>query len=131
MNTPFEAGLGQFVKLDKGAGTTGSPAPFIGRAALRRQQDEGLTRTLVSLVVEGREAIAHGWEPVLDGETIIGYVTSGEYGHVVDQSLALAYVPLACGQPGTRLGIKILGERFGATVVKAPLYDPTNAKMKQ
>jgi dimethylglycine dehydrogenase len=130
-NTPFEAGLGQFVKLDKGAGTTGSPSPFVGREALIRQKEEGIKSTLVSLVVEGSEAIPHGWEPVLDGDTIIGYVTSGEYGHVVDKSIALAYVPMSCSQPGTRLGIKILGERFGATVVQASLYDPTNAKLKQ
>ena len=129
--TPFEAGLGQFVKLEKVDGSTGAPIDFVGREALVKQKSEGYKLALVSLVVEDSEAIPHGWEPVFDGSTIVGYVTSGEYGHVLDKTIALAYVPVSYGEPGTGLGIKVLGERFGATVAKTPLYDASNAKMKR
>lgn len=128
--TPFEAGLGRFVKLDK-KDAAGSPIEFIGKQALLKQQAEGIKETLVSLLVDAGDAIPHGWEPVLDGESIVGYVTSGEYGHAVDKTIALAYVPVACSEPGTRLSVKVLGEPCNATVTAMPLYDPSNAKMKQ
>jgi len=122
LTTPFEAGLGQFVKLDKGA--------FIGHDALVRQKEKGIERTLVCLTVEGNEAIPHSWEPILDDAKPIGYVTSGEYGHCVDKTIALALVPTAYSAPGTRLTIQILGESFPVQVVRAPLYDPENLKLK-
>lgn len=128
--TPLEAGLGQFVKLDKRDAATGEGIPFIGRDALLKQKEAGIKTVLASLVVEASDAVPHGWEPVLEGDEIIGYVTSGEYGHALGKTLALAYVPTARSEPGTRLGIKILGERCQATVASAPLYDPGNAKMK-
>lgn len=121
-NTPWEAGLGHFVKLNKG--------DFIGREALIRQKDEGVKKKLVSLVVEGNEVIPHGWEPVFDGKNIAGYVTSGEYGHSIDKTIVMSYVPIACGEPGTRLSICILGEAFPATVAQEPLFDPTNSRLR-
>lgn len=129
--TPFEAGLGNFVKPDKIDSLTGAPIGFIGKGALVKQREEGLKTVLVSLVVEGSDSIPHGWEPVLDGEGIVGYVTSGDYGHTLSETIALAYVPASCSEPGTRLGIKILGERYDATVVRMPRYDPENSKLRQ
>jgi dimethylglycine dehydrogenase len=120
--TPLEAGLSRFVKWDKG--------DFVGMEALLRQRQEGITKTLACMVIEGRDAIPHGWEPLLDGVRPIGYVTSGDYGHVVGKTIALAYAPLACAQAGSRLEVRVLGERYPATVVNAPLYDPGNLKMK-
>jgi dimethylglycine dehydrogenase len=120
--TPLEAGLDRFVKLDKGE--------FIGRAALLRQQQTGLARVLACLATEGSNAIPHGWEPVLAGETIVGYVTSGDYGHFVEKTIALAYVSPSCAAPGTRLSVKIMGESVPAAVAPSPLYDPGNASLK-
>lgn len=120
--TPFEAGLGRFVKLDNG--------DFIGREALMRQKRQGLGKRLASLSVEGNEAIPRGWEPLFDGEAIAGYVTSGEYCHALEATVVLASLRPDCAEPGTRLEIEILGERFPARVVKSPIYDPANAKMK-
>jgi dimethylglycine dehydrogenase len=128
--TPFEAGLGQFVKLDKRDLSTGAAIDFVGREALVKQREEGIKSVLASLVVDEEEASPHGWEPVLDGDSIVGYVTSGDYGHFLGKTIALAYMPVACGEPGTKLGVKVLGERREATVVRMPLYDPENAKMK-
>jgi dimethylglycine dehydrogenase len=119
--TPLEAGMGRFVRLDKG--------DFIGRDALVRQQENGLERELACLVVEAGGADAHGYEPVLDGDGAIGYVTSGGFGHVVGFSLALAYLPVAYTQPGTELAVEILGDRRPARVVAQPLYDPDNERL--
>lgn len=121
--TPYEAGLSRHVKLDKG--------DFVGREALARQKQEGVQKVLVSLVVECNEAIPHGWEPVLDEATVVGYITSGDYGHTVSKSIGMAYVPVAYAKLGTPLSVLILGERFPARVVAASIYDPFNSKMKQ
>jgi dimethylglycine dehydrogenase len=56
-------------------------------------------------------------------------VASGGYGHVVEQSIAFAYLPVECAEPGTRLEVEILGERRAATVVPQPLYDPHNERL--
>lgn len=122
LTTPLEAGLAQFVKFNKGE--------FIGRGALLKQKTEGVTRSLECLVVASSEAIPHAWEPVLAGDEIVGYVCSGEHGHYVEKTIVLAYLPREHSAPGTELSIKLFGERFPATVVRAPMYDPTNARLK-
>lgn len=116
--TPLEAGMQRWVCFDK---------PFIGRDPLQHvAENGGPARTLECLVVEADGADAHGFEPVRDGEEIVGFVTSGGYGFRVGRSIALAYLPRGYSQPGTRLTVEILGDRRTAEVVRAPLYDPTN-----
>jgi dimethylglycine dehydrogenase len=119
--TPLEAGLERFVRFDKG--------DFLGRDALLRQQAEGPGRLLASLAVDAVDADAHGHEPVYDGDSIVGHVAAGGYGHVVEQSIALAYLPVGLTETGTRLGVEILGERRPATVVAPSLYDPANERL--
>ena len=63
-----------------------------------------------------------------DGETI-GYVAAGGYGHVVEKTIALAYLPAAHLEPGTELTVTILGDRRPARVVEQPLYDPKNERL--
>ena len=116
--TPLEAGLERFVAFDKGE--------FVGRDALLRQREEGVARTLACLTVETDDADPHGNEPVRADGTPIGYVSAGGYGHVVEQSIALAYLPVAHAEPGTRLTVDILGEPRPAVVVPQPIYDPEN-----
>jgi dimethylglycine dehydrogenase len=119
--TPLEAGLGRFVRLDKG--------DFIGRDALLRQRANGLVRELACLAVDVDGADPHGFEPVLAGGNAIGYVTSGGYGHVLETSLALAYLPVAHTRPGTELAVEVLGEPRPARVVSQPPYDPDNERL--
>lgn len=122
LTTPLEAGLAQFVKWNK--------RDFVGRDALLKQKAEGVARTLECLVVESPEAIPHAWEPILAGDEMVGYVCSGERGHFVDKTIVLAYLPRKYSAPGTALTVKLFSERFPVTVVRAPLYDPTNARLK-
>ncbi len=119
--TPLEAGLERFVRFDKG--------DFIGRDALLRQRDEGLRRTLACLTIEVDGTDAHGYEPVRADGAPIGYVAAAGYGHVVEQSIALAYLPLEYADPGTALTVDILGQPRPAVVVAQPLYDPDNRKL--
>ena len=67
--TPFDAGLGRVVKLDK-------PGDFVGAPRWRRSRAKGPARRLVGLVVEGRGIARHGY-PVYVGERRTGVVTSG------------------------------------------------------
>ncbi|HJO37725.1 MAG: FAD-dependent oxidoreductase [Vicinamibacterales bacterium] len=119
--TPLEAGMGRFVDFEKG--------DFIGRDALLRQRERGLKRALACLVVDARDADPHGYEPILAGRERIGYVASGGYGHTVEKTIALAYLPARHLEPGTELAVEILGERRTARVVEQPLYDPENRRL--
>ena len=120
--TPFQAGLDRFIDFTKG--------DFVGRAAALRQRDQPPSHRLATLVVEAADADAWGDEPVLADGRVVGFVTSGGYGHTVGQSIALAYLEPACATPGTELEVTILGDDRPARVVPASLYDPTGARMR-
>ena len=120
--TPSEAGLDRFVDLSK--------PDFVGRAAAHRDRSQGPSRRLVTFVVDALDADAIGDEPVWQDGKVVGWVTSGGYGHCVAASLALGYVPSALAVPGTPFEIEILGERRGATLVAKPLYDPAGDRMR-
>jgi dimethylglycine dehydrogenase len=119
--TPLEAGLDRFVAFDK--------RDFVGREALVRQREQGIKRTLACLTIEVDEADAHGYEPVRADGTPIGYVAAGGYGHTVERSIALAYLPAEHARPRTALSVDILGEPKPAMVVPQPLYDPENLRL--
>jgi dimethylglycine dehydrogenase len=119
--TPLEAGMERFVDFEKG--------DFIGRDALLRQRERGVERALACLVVDAADADPHGYEPILSGDETIGYVAAGGYGHTVEKTIALAYLPAAYIEPGTELAVKILGARRFAQVALQPLYDPRNERL--
>jgi dimethylglycine dehydrogenase len=120
--TPAEAGLDRFVDLAKG--------DFIGRAAMASDQATE-TRRLVTLVVDADDADAIGDEPVWQDGSVVGWVTSGGYGHCVGKSIALGYVPAVSAIPGARFEIEILGERRVATLASRPLYDPSGDRIRR
>jgi 4-methylaminobutanoate oxidase (formaldehyde-forming) len=120
--TPYEAGLGFCVKLDK-------PGGFIGRDALRSARAEGLTRRLRAIVLADTHLLVLGNEPVrLDGE-IVGRVTSGGYGYSVAASIAYAYVPIDA-KPGTAVEIDLFGDWVPGEVVSEPLFDPSGTRVR-
>jgi aminomethyltransferase len=108
---PLEAGLGWVTKLDKG--------DFVGRDALVKAKQEGLTRRLVGLHVEGRSIPRHGYEIVVDGRPA-GVVTSGTMSPMLDRGIALGYVPVSHAAAGSAVGIAIRNQVVPATVVKLP-----------
>ena len=123
-NTPLEAGLARFVRLDKG--------PFVGREALVRQRDAGVPHGFVTLEVHDvTDADPLGNEPIFtpDGR-MIGRATSGYYGHCLRKSLAIGYVRAEFAKVDTELAIEVLGERRRATVLVDSPYDPHNADLR-
>ncbi len=121
--TPLEAGLGRFVKLDKGE--------FVGRDALLRQQEAGVPHEFVTLEVHGvNDADALGNEPLYRDGKMIGRATAGAYGHHVGKSLAIGYVNAGAGGLGNGLEIEILGARYAASVIDESPYDSKNVSLR-
>jgi 4-methylaminobutanoate oxidase (formaldehyde-forming) len=119
-DTPFEAGVGFAVKLDKGE--------FIGREALLDASEPA--RRLACLVLEDPRAVALGSEPVsVDGE-LVGRVTSGGYGYTVERSIAYAYVPARYAQPEQPVAVEIFGEWIEGEVAPEPLFDPAGERLR-
>jgi glycine cleavage system T protein (aminomethyltransferase) len=112
--SPFDAGLGRVVKFDKAA-------DFVGRSALEQRSTVEASATLVGLTGEGRRAPRHGY-PVLDAETQVGTVTSGALSPTLGHPIAMAYVPPALSQPGTKLAVDVRGTPAPVEVVALPFY---------
>jgi aminomethyltransferase len=112
--TPLEAGLGWLVHLDR-------KGDFIGRSALERQQQEGISRKLVGLVMEGRNIARHDYPVVIEGQTV-GKITSGTWSPTLGKAIALAYVPHAFAKINHSLRVEIRGKLQPGTIVKRPFY---------
>jgi len=82
--TPWEAGLAFAVALDKAA-------PFIGRDALLRQRDTGVTKRLVQFTFDDPAAFPWGGEPILMDGRNIGELTSAGYSRKLGRAVALGY----------------------------------------
>ena len=111
-DTPWAAGLGFAVKLDK--------EEFLGREALLARQEPA--RRLACLVLDDPRSVALGSEPVRVDGRIVGRVTSGGYGYTVERSIAYAYLPAGHSEVGTtRRGrdLRHVGARRGRR--RAPL----------
>lgn len=120
--TPFEAGLDFCVKLRKG--------DFIGRSALIAQKEKGIQRRLCCLTLQSGPLMPAGKEAILNGDQVIGLVTTGGFGHTVKKPIAYGYLPIQHAKPGTRLKIEVAARRYEAIVEKGPLYDPENLRIK-
>jgi dimethylglycine dehydrogenase len=119
---PYEAGLGRFVDLRKDS--------FVGRAAALEEKESGGKLRLLTFTVDARDADACGDEPIWHGGRVVGWVTSGGYGHSVQRSLALGYVPREYAGECSGFEIEILGERRQATPQPAPAFDPDGSRMR-
>ncbi|MGH6953556.1 MAG: GcvT family protein, partial [Alphaproteobacteria bacterium] len=117
---PIEAGLERFVKMDG--------REFIGRRALEATEGRPLKWRSVILSVDAADADALANAPVYANGALVGIVSSGGYGHVVEKSIALAYVSPERAAPGAALEIDILGDRRRARVEPRPLWDPENLR---
>jgi dimethylglycine dehydrogenase len=122
MYGPFEAGLGRFIDLQKGE--------FIGRAAAAEEKERGGALRLVTFKVDATDADAIGDEPIWHDGKAVGWVTSGAFGHRVNQSLALGYVPAALATAESGFEIEIIGERRAAHRLAGPAFDPSGRLMR-
>ncbi|WP_193371139.1 GcvT family protein [Pelagibius marinus] len=128
----LEAGLGFAVKTEKPAGTYGD---FLGRAAVLKKKEEGLTRRLVQFRLKDPEPLLYHNEPIWRDGTIAGHLTSGAYGHHLGAAIGLGYVH---GEPGESAAdllasayeIEVAGDRFAAEASLKPLYDPKGERVR-
>ena len=110
--TPYEAGLGRVVRLDK-------PGDFVGRAALAERAAEGPRRTLIGLTARSRRVPRHGYA-VLSGDAEAGVVTSGAPSPTLGTPIAMAYVTTGATGP---FGIDVRGNAEPADLTELPFYD--------
>jgi 4-methylaminobutanoate oxidase (formaldehyde-forming) len=121
--TPYEAGIGFAVKLDK--------VDFIGKDALVKQKAEGIKRKLCTMTISDNRTIMLGKEPIRVGDKIVGWVASGGFGYSVNESIAFAYLPIEYSKSGTKLEIEYFGEKVNAEVVQSVLWDPKAERIRQ
>ncbi|WP_090032451.1 glycine cleavage system aminomethyltransferase GcvT [Cellulomonas marina] len=122
--TPFEAGLGRVVRLDK-VDAAGEPVPFVGREALAARAGSAPARVLVGLEGLGRRAAREGY-PVLASAAAdaprVGTVTSGAPSPTLGRPVAMAYVTPELSAPGTELAVDVRGRPEPVRVVALPFY---------
>ncbi len=109
--TPLEARLGFAVSFDKG--------DFVGRSALLKQKEKGVSRHLVGFKILGK-AVARDGYLVYSGSKQIGKVTSGSYGPTVGCNIGMAFVESGFEKFGTNIEVEIHGNKVAAEVVKRP-----------
>ena len=122
----LEAGLGFAVKTDKPA--------FVGRDAVLRRRDEGLRARLVQFRLTDPEPLLYHNEPVVRDGRIVGYLSSGAYGHTLGGAIGMGYVPC----PGesaeevlaSRYEIDVAGRRGRAEAPLRPMYDPGSERVR-
>jgi glycine cleavage system aminomethyltransferase T/glycine/D-amino acid oxidase-like deaminating enzyme len=121
--TPYEAGLGFCVKLDKAGG-------FVGDGALRAAKAAGRTRVLSCITLHDPRRVVLGGEPVRVGQLPVGRVTSGGFGYSVERSIAYAYLPVELAAPGTPVEVDLFGDWVTGCVASAPLLDPSGVRVR-
>ncbi len=125
----LEAGLGFAVKPDKGC-------DFIGRDAVLRRRETGLTRRLMQFRATDPAVMLYHNEPILRDGGIVGFLSSANYGHALGGAIGLGYVP--CREPGesaaqmlsSRYQIEVAGRIVEAEAALKPMYDPRSERVR-
>ena len=122
----LEAGLGFAVKPNKG--------DFIGRDAVLRKKDAGLDRRLVQFILNDAEPLLYHNEPIIRDGQIVGYLSSGNYGHSLGAAMGMGYVACSGESVAQVLAsdyeIDVAGTRVSARASLAPFYDAKSARVK-
>lgn len=125
--TPIEAGLGFAVKTDKQS--------FIGRDAILKKKEMGVKKRMVQFLLSDPEKMLYHNEPIIRNGDIVGYLTSGMYGHTLGGAVGLGYVKNAGGvdaafiKEGT-YELLVAGEKIPAEASLRPMYDPKSERIK-
>ena len=121
LTNPYEVGMGKFIELDQ-------DFEFIGKQALIKIKDTGITRTLVGLKIHSEPLfkLAQAWPVECDGRQV-GEITSAVYSPDLDENIAFAMVETRCSEVGTQLLVEMGEGKTEATVSSLPFID-TRAK---
>jgi sarcosine dehydrogenase len=127
-DTPFEAGLGTFVKL-------GRDRPFIGREALEEAAGKPLRKRLCGFTTEDSDVVLSGRETILRDGEFVGYLTSGGYGYTVGSPIGLGYVRNLQGVSDDwlnsgRYALVVANDVVPAALHQQPLYDPAGLRVR-
>jgi aminomethyltransferase len=114
--TPWEAGLGWMVKMDKG--------DFVGRRVLASQRERGVTRRLIGFEMTGRGIGRDGYEVNIAGQGA-GWVTSGGPSPTLNKNIGLCYLPCASAESGRPIEVMVRGQAVDAVTVPTPFYKRT------
>ena len=122
----LEAGLGFAVKTAK--------PDFIGRDAVLRKKEAGLDRRMVQFRLKDPEPLLYHNEPVIRDGAIVGFLSSGSYGHTLGAAIGMGYVPCKGESLDQLLAssyeIEVAGIRCAAEASTRPWYDPKGARAK-
>ena len=119
--TPFHAGLGGRVHFKTGG-------DFIGRAALETVKSNGPDQILCCFTTPDALPL-YGGETILIADRTASLVTSAAYGNTVGQTIMFGYLPPDLADK-TDFMLEVFGERHPITRTNAPLYDPSNCRLK-
>jgi dimethylglycine dehydrogenase len=115
-----ECGMMHHVKLDKG--------DFTGRDAA--QKYEPARERPITLTVDAGELAVWGDEAIFINGTPVGYVSSGGWGPVIGQHIALGYVATDAYREDGTYEVELFGKLHNAQLQTRPLYDPTGSRMR-
>jgi len=122
----LEAGLGFAVKTSKPA--------FIGRDAVLAKKAAGLDYRMVQFLLKDSAPLLYHNEPILRDGEIVGYVSSGNYGHTLGGAIGMGYVPCAGEGAADVLAssyeIDVMGTRVAATASLKPIYDARSERVR-
>jgi 4-methylaminobutanoate oxidase (formaldehyde-forming) len=122
----MEAGLGFAVKKDK--------AHFIGREAVLDKQETGLNARMVQFRLLDAEPLLYHNEPIVRDGQIVGFLSSGAYGHALGAAMGLGYVPCkgetAADVLASSYEIDVAGTRVKAEASLKPMYDAKSERVK-
>jgi len=119
-DTPLEAGLGFAVK---------SEAAYIGRDAIERQRQEGVTRHKRQFRLEDPSVHLFHDEAIWHDGELVGRITSGNYGHALGASIGMGYVPKALAH-AENFAIQVGNRKLPACASRRPLYDPRSERVR-
>ncbi|MCX7981413.1 MAG: glycine cleavage system aminomethyltransferase GcvT [Syntrophales bacterium] len=94
---------------------------FLGKDALVEIKKQGVSRTLVGFIVDGRGIARHGYAVVKNGIKL-GEVTSGTFSPTLGQAIGMAFIPVSMVREGEQIEIDVRGHTVSAHVVRLPFY---------
>ena len=129
----IEAGLGFAVKTQKPKSKFGD---FIGKNAVEIKKQEGVEKRLMQFVLNDPDPLLYHNVPIIKDDRIVGYLTSGNFGHHLGSSVGMGYV--TCKQKGEspeehlkgNYMIDVAGKRYSATAYLKPAYDPLSNNVR-
>ena len=119
--TPGATGMDRWIDWSK---------DFVGKEAAMAERETPSKQVLVTLAVEDGDSDASGYEPVWEGERLVGFVTSGGFGHRIGRSLAMAMVDRQVAAEGAELTVHVVGQPRTARVIAPSPYDPEGKAMR-